>query len=71
MILFYIWRKGGPESTIAYYRLIIERFKERGTTNQYPEILLHSVNMTEMPELYTVLLVFADGKYLLKAEPEK
>lgn len=38
----------GPESTIEYYRLIIERFREKLSTNEYPEILLYSINMTEM-----------------------
>ena len=38
----------GPESTISYYRLLIERFQSRLNTNQYPEILLHSINMTKM-----------------------
>ena len=38
----------GPESTIEYYRLLIKTFRERLNTNQYPEILLHSVDMTEM-----------------------
>ncbi len=38
----------GPESSIAYYRLIIQRFQERLNTKEYPEILIHSINMTEM-----------------------
>jgi aspartate racemase len=38
----------GPESTIEYYRLIIKRFKEKLTTNNYPEIIINSINMTEM-----------------------
>jgi aspartate racemase len=38
----------GPESSIDYYRLIIKRFQDRLSTKQYPEIILNSINMTEM-----------------------
>jgi aspartate racemase len=38
----------GPESSIEYYRLIIKRFQERLATKDYPEIVIHSINMTEM-----------------------
>ncbi len=38
----------GPESSIEYYRLIIKRFQERLSTKDYPEIIINSVNMTEM-----------------------
>ncbi|MEM9718184.1 MAG: amino acid racemase [Bacteroidota bacterium] len=41
----------GPESTIEYYRLIINGFRERLSTDQYPEVLIHSINMTEMLDL--------------------
>lgn len=38
----------GPESTIQYYRYIIQKFQKKLNTNNYPEIVLHSINMTEM-----------------------
>jgi aspartate racemase len=38
----------GPESSIEYYRLIIKRFQERLDTKDYPEIIINSINMTEM-----------------------
>lgn len=38
----------GPESSIEYYRLIIKRFQERLNTKDYPEIIINSINMTEM-----------------------
>lgn len=38
----------GPESSIEYYRLIIKRFQDRLGTRDYPEMLIHSINMTEM-----------------------
>jgi aspartate racemase len=41
----------GPESTIEYYRLIIKRYQEILNTKEYPEITLHSINMTEMLRL--------------------
>lgn len=38
----------GPESTIAYYRLIIKRFQEITKSNSYPDFIIINVNMTEM-----------------------
>nr|MBX2875642.1 amino acid racemase [Saprospiraceae bacterium] len=38
----------GPASTIEYYNFIIQGFRERLSTKDYPEMLLHSINMTEM-----------------------
>jgi aspartate racemase len=38
----------GPESSIEYYRLIIKRFQERLNSKDYPEIIINSINMTEM-----------------------
>lgn len=38
----------GPESTIEYYRMLIRLFRAKLNTNQYPEILLQSIDMTEM-----------------------
>ena len=38
----------GPESTIEYYRLIIKEFRERLSTSDYPEMLINSINLTEM-----------------------
>lgn len=38
----------GPESTIAYYRLLINQFQEKLGTKDYPELLINSVNMTKM-----------------------
>jgi aspartate racemase len=38
----------GPESSIEYYRLIIKRFQDRLGTKDYPEIIINSINMTEM-----------------------
>ncbi len=38
----------GPESSIEYYRLIIKRFQELLNTTDYPEIIINSINMSEM-----------------------
>jgi aspartate racemase len=38
----------GPESTINYYRMIVSEFQSRLKTFDYPEILINSVNMTEL-----------------------
>lgn len=38
----------GPESSIEYYRLIIKEFQDRLSTKDYPEIIINSINMTEM-----------------------
>ncbi|MEE9437577.1 MAG: amino acid racemase [Saprospiraceae bacterium] len=38
----------GPESTVEYYRMLIKLFRAKLDTNQYPEILLQSIDMTEM-----------------------
>jgi aspartate racemase len=38
----------GPESTIEYYRLIIKEYQNRTQTKEYPEMVIHSINMTEM-----------------------
>lgn len=38
----------GPESSIEYYRLIIKQFQERLDSKDYPEMIINSINMTEM-----------------------
>lgn len=38
----------GPESTIAYYRLIIKRFLEVTESDTYPDFIIKNINMTEM-----------------------
>ena len=38
----------GPESTIEYYRLFVKRYQERLDTKDYPEVLISSINLTEL-----------------------
>jgi aspartate racemase len=35
----------GPESTIEYYRFIIEGYRERTTDGSYPSIIINSVDL--------------------------
>jgi aspartate racemase len=43
----------GPESTLDYYRRLIDLYRERRPDGSYPRILINSVNLTEMVELIT------------------
>lgn len=38
----------GPASTLDYYNGIINGYREKTNDNNYPEIIINSVNMTEM-----------------------
>lgn len=38
----------GPEATLEYYREIIDVFKSTDTSLNYPEIIIYSVNMSEL-----------------------
>ena len=38
----------GPASTVQYYEQIINGYRERLQTEAYPELTIHSINMTEM-----------------------
>lgn len=38
----------GPESTVDYYRGIIHRYREHSGSNNFPNILINSINMSEM-----------------------
>ena len=37
----------GPESTVDYYKLIIGAFKGKGSSFDYPEIVIYSANLSE------------------------
>lgn len=41
----------GPESTVLYYKEIIDRFQKTTETETFPELLMHSVNMTHVLHL--------------------
>jgi aspartate racemase len=38
----------GPESTVEYYRMIISGFRNGLKTDQYPNLIINSVNMTQV-----------------------
>ena len=38
----------GPESTIEYYKRIIHEYKKQTKDENYPQIFINSINMTEM-----------------------
>src|SRR2546421_10819472 len=38
----------GPESTIEYYRFIIEGYRERQTDGSYPSIIINSVDLNRL-----------------------
>jgi len=40
----------GPEATVDYYRGIVEGYRGRIQDGSYPEIVIHSINMTKMIE---------------------
>ena len=41
----------GPESTIEYYRFIIESYRERKQDGGYPSIIINSIDLTKMLDL--------------------
>jgi aspartate racemase len=43
----------GPESTIDYYKRIIEAFQDHSPELGYPQIIIYSANMSELMELLT------------------
>nr|WP_242834211.1 aspartate/glutamate racemase family protein [Clostridium pasteurianum] len=45
----------GPESTLDYYRLIIEKYRNEVKDGSYPEILINSMDMN-------ILLSFVENK---------
>ena len=42
----------GPESTVIYYKGIIDAFKNNGGGLNYPEIILYSANMGELMAIF-------------------
>jgi len=41
----------GPESTVEYYRLVIESYRERTRDGSYPHVIINSVNMKTLVDL--------------------
>ena len=38
----------GPASTVVYYQCLIDKYREITKDNNYPQIFINSINMTEM-----------------------
>ena len=51
-----------PESTIEYYRKIISGYQSQTSTDDYPQIIINSINMTKM------LGLIADGSLIEVSE---
>src|SRR5687768_17151215 len=43
----------GPESTVEYYRFIIEEFRKQKNDDSYPLIIINSLNLTKLVDLVT------------------
>jgi aspartate racemase len=41
----------GPESTIAYYRLMVAAWRERRPDGSYPSIVINSIDLKKMLDL--------------------
>lgn len=54
----------GPESTLEYYRLLIESYRERALDDSYPSIIINSINLTEAIRLVTANELEALASYL-------
>jgi aspartate racemase len=56
-----------PESTIEYYRQIIDAYRRHSSAGNYPSILINSINLTRMIELITANELSRVAEYLLAA----
>ncbi len=57
----------GPESTIAYYRLIVEGYRERVPDGSYPPVVINSIDLTKMLALISAGQLAEVIEYLLEA----
>jgi aspartate racemase len=60
----------GPESTIEYYRFIIEGYRQRITDGSYPSIILNSIDLNKLVAWMNRSELDAAAEYLL-AEIER
>ncbi len=44
----------GPESTIEYYRSIVAAYRERTRDGSYPQLVINSVNMKRLVDMFTL-----------------
>jgi len=57
----------GPESTVDYYKLIIQKFRDRTGDNSYPELIIDSLNVTKGIEFLNTGQHEALADYLVSA----
>jgi aspartate racemase len=57
----------GPESTIEYYRFIIEGYRKRETDGSYPAIIINSVDLSKLVGWMTANQLDAVTDYLVAA----
>src|SRR5437773_7752 len=57
----------GPESTIEYYRFIIEGYRERITDGSYPAIIINSVDLNKLLSWMNANQLDAFTDYLVAA----
>jgi aspartate racemase len=57
----------GPESTIEYYRQIIDSYRQHSSVGNYPSIIINSINLRRMIDLITANELVAVTDYLLEA----
>ena len=56
-----------PESTIEYYRQIINGYRPSSSSGDYPSIIINSINLRRMIDLITANELAAVTEYLLEA----
>lgn len=56
----------GPESTIEYYRLIIAAYRERKRDGSYPHLILNSIDLKKMLDLFGANSLREIKEYLLE-----
>lgn len=56
-----------PESTIEYYRQIVESYHAQSSAGDYPSIIINSINLRRMIDLITANELRAVTEYLLDA----
>lgn len=57
----------GPESTIEYYRLVIASYRERVRDGSYPRLLINSIDLKTMIDLFEARRLSEVTEYLLAA----
>jgi aspartate racemase len=56
-----------PESTIDYYRQIIDAYRHRSDADNYPQIIINSINLRRMVDMFEASDLAGVVKYLLEA----